>query len=145
MREFTRTREVNTAKRSELCDRAVHLWGSHLDAENDVLYPEVRERAADLLPEILTAGERNELIERLVTDLDRLAPYDERLAAKMRVLAELTERHVDHDEQDLFPELRQAFGRNDLQRIGRQIRSNRTDDDRQADDPVSNLVRSILQ
>lgn len=143
-REFMRTQEVDTAARGELRNRAVRLWRSHLDAENDLVHPEVRERAPDLVHEVLTAGERNELIGQLVTDLDRLAPYDERVAAKMQVLAELTEHHVDHDEQDLFPGVRRAVGRNDLQRIGRQIRSDRADDTSKADDPVSNLVRSIL-
>src|SRR5690349_12372734 len=122
LKEFTRTRQVDTAKRGELRDRVVRLWTDHLEADNNVMYPEARERVPDLIDEALTAGERNELIERLVTDLGALEPYDERLAAKMQVLRELTERHVDHDEQVLFPRVREAVGRNDLQRLGRQIK-----------------------
>jgi hemerythrin superfamily protein len=145
LREFTRTREVDTARRAELRDRVVRLWADHLEADNGAMYPEVRDRVPDLLPLALTAGERNQLIERLVTDLHELEPYDERLAAKMRVLTELTEHHVDHDEQELFPRVREAIGRNDLQSLGRQIRSDRSDSHSQPDDPVSSLVRSILR
>jgi hemerythrin superfamily protein len=143
LKEFTRTRQVDTAQRGELRDRVVRLWTDHLEADNGVMYPEVRDRVPDLLEEALTAGERNELIERLVTDLGALEPYDERLAAKMQVLKELTEHHVDQDEQVLFPRVREAMGRSDLQRLGRQIRSDRTDAHTEPDDPVSSLLSSI--
>ena len=144
LRAFARTRQVDTARRAELRDRVVDLWAGHLEADDHGLYPEARDRVPDLLPEVLVASERNELVERLVTDLRELPPYDERLAAKMQVLDELTERHVDHDEDELFPRVREAMGRNDLRALGRQIRSNRADQHREPDDPVSNLVRSIL-
>jgi hemerythrin-like domain-containing protein len=108
------------------------------------MYPEVRARVPDLLHEALIAGERNELIERLVTELEHLEPYDERLAAKMQVLADLTEDHVHFDEQELFPRVREAVGRTDLQRLGRQVKSDRRDAHKPPDDPVSSLVHSIL-
>jgi hemerythrin-like domain-containing protein len=144
LREFARTREVNTAHRGEVCDRVVHLWKAHLDADNDVLYPAVRERVPDLLHEALTAGARNDLVARLVDELDHLEPYDEQVAPKMEVLAELTERHVEHDEDELFPRTREALGRNELQDLGRRIRSDRKDADQEPDDPVSQLVRSLM-
>jgi hemerythrin-like domain-containing protein len=143
LKEFKRTGQVDTARRGELRDRVVQLWSDHLEADNGVLYPAVRDRIPHLLDEALTVGERNELIERLVTDLGTLEPYDERLAAKMQVLTELTELHVDHEEQVLFPRVREEWGRNDLQSLGRQIRSDRNDARAEPDDPVSSLLNSF--
>ena len=145
LRAFTRTRRVDTARHAELRDRVVRLWSDHLDADNGHMYPEVRDRVPDLLHEALIASERNELIERLVSELEHLEPYDERLVAKMYVLADLTEDHVHFDEQELFPRVREAVGRSDLQRLGRQVKSDRKDSHNPPDDPVSSLVHAILQ
>ena len=144
LRAFEHTREVDTARRAELRDRVVRLWQDHSGAEHEVVYPTVRERVPDLLGHVLTAQERGDLVERLVDELDHLEPYDERLPAKMRVLAELTERHVDHDEQELYPRVREVVGRKDLQELGRTMRANREASHERADDPVSSLVHSIL-
>jgi hemerythrin-like domain-containing protein len=145
MRAFSRTREVDTARRQELRDHLLRLWADHLEADNHGMYPEVRERVPDLLHDVRAACEWTGLIESLVGDLERLQPYDERFAAKMEVLAELTEHHVDHDENALFPRAREAMGRNDLQTIGRRIKADRQHADDEPADPVSGLVRAILR
>ncbi len=43
---------------------------------------------------------------------------DERFDAKATVLIENVDHHIDEEEKDWFPQVREALGRNQLQEIG---------------------------
>jgi hypothetical protein len=54
----------------------------------------------------------------LLYDLDRMDPSDERFDAKVMVLMELVRHHVEDEENDVFPVLREYLGRKILGDLG---------------------------
>ena len=50
-----------------------------------------------------------------------LSPDHERFEAKTTVLIEIVEHHIEEEEQDWFPKVREGLGRKQLQRIGDQM------------------------
>jgi hypothetical protein len=124
-RAFRRTTHTQTAQRGDIVQGLLVRYGEHIDGARDVLLPAVREVASELDAEVLAAYERYGVAERLLDEIASLEPYDKRLAAKMRVLGELTERHLDRQEHVVFPVARRPLGRTRLQRLGRAIRGDR--------------------
>lgn len=47
-----------------------------------------------------------------------MTPDDERFKAKVMVLTESVKHHIEEEETTLFPQVRKAFGRNQLDEIG---------------------------
>jgi hemerythrin-like domain-containing protein len=50
-----------------------------------------------------------------------MEPSDEQFDAKMKVLKELIEHHVEEEEGELFPLVRQSFAREELDALGEQM------------------------
>jgi hemerythrin-like domain-containing protein len=141
LRTFTRTRDTETARRGEIAGDLGALVSAHVRAETDVLYPRIRELVPALDPLLRVPEERHRVIEEVERRLDGLEPYDARLAAAVRVLDELVTAHIDQDEDEVYPRIRAEVGRNDLQRIGREIRSVR--DDRSTSDGDRGLTGAL--
>jgi hypothetical protein len=54
----------------------------------------------------------------LVTELAAMKPSDERFDAKVTVLIENVDHHIDEEESEWFPKVREGLGRKELQEIG---------------------------
>jgi hemerythrin-like domain-containing protein len=63
----------------------------------------------------------------MLSELKSLDPADERYDAKMTVLMENVRHHIKEEEQDWFPEVRQAMGRNRLRELGEQMATAKSD------------------
>ena len=50
-----------------------------------------------------------------------MTPDDERFDAKTTVLIENVEHHMDEEEQDWFPKVREGLGRKQLQELGERM------------------------
>ena len=55
---------------------------------------------------------------RLCMELAGMQPSDERFDAKTTVLIENVTHHIDEEEQDWFPKVREGLGRKQLQELG---------------------------
>ena len=56
-------------------------------------------------------------------EIAQLEPDDDAWVAKMTVLIENVEHHADEEEEELFPKLRNALGKERLERIGEQLQA----------------------
>jgi iron-sulfur cluster repair protein YtfE (RIC family) len=54
-----------------------------------------------------------------------MKPDDERFTAKTTVLIENVEHHMEEEEQDWFPKVREGLGRKQLQEIGAEMAAKR--------------------
>jgi hypothetical protein len=54
----------------------------------------------------------------MLAEIDRLSANDERFRAKVLVLIESVERHMDEEEHTVFPELQRVLGRTQLSDLG---------------------------
>lgn len=120
-KEFKRFEELgpNAVKtRDKVVDGIIERLSKHAAIEEMVFYPLVRERLSDLEPDVLEALEEHHLVKVTMAELTKTAPDDERFVAKTQVLIENVRHHVDEEESELFPKVREAFSRTELEEIG---------------------------
>ncbi|MGZ4686210.1 hypothetical protein [Oryzihumus sp.] len=67
---------------------------------------------------MLESYEEHHVADVLCMELWSMEPDDERFDAKTTVLIESVRHHMDEEEQEWFPTVREGLGRNQLQEIG---------------------------
>src|SRR5690606_14216230 len=102
-------------------DRIIELLTVHTYLENEVMYPRVRELLPDLEDDVLESYEEHHVADVLVMELSTMKPTDERFDAKTTVLIENVDHHIDEEEEDWFPKVRDGLGRKVLQEIGAEM------------------------
>jgi hemerythrin superfamily protein len=90
----------------------------HAHIEEQVFYPAVREGVEGALDGVLEAVEEHHLVKTLIGELTALPADHETYKAKATVLMELVRHHVEEEEGEMFPKVRQALGRKRLTEIG---------------------------
>jgi hemerythrin superfamily protein len=119
-REFQRD-STTDARRGAIVDKVIELLTIHTYIENEVMYPQVRQLLPDLEDGILESYEEHHVADVLVAELAALKPGDERFVAKTTVLIESVTHHMDEEESDWFPKVRQGLGRAALVEMGEQL------------------------
>lgn len=120
-REFESAGEEAEARKGRLVDRMIELLTQHTYIENEVMYPRVRELLPDLEDDILESYEEHHVADVLIMELANMKPSDERFDAKTTVLIENVEHHIDEEEEEWFPQVREGLGRKQLQEIGEEM------------------------
>jgi iron-sulfur cluster repair protein YtfE (RIC family) len=120
-REFQQAGDNATKRKGELVDKMIELLTVHTYIENEVMYPRVRELLPDLEDDVLESYEEHHVADVLVVELAAMQPTDERFDAKTTVLIENVTHHMDEEEQDWFPKVREGLGRKALQEIGEEL------------------------
>ena len=124
-REFERSKDATAGKRRRLADKMVKLLKEHTYIENEVMYPRVRELVPDLEDDILESYEEHHVADLLIEELAVMRPDDERYTAKASVLIENVRHHMEEEENEWFPQVREALGRNQLQELGEAMKQAR--------------------
>jgi hemerythrin-like domain-containing protein len=92
----------------------------HAQLEEEIFYPLARQTVDDEMM-LLEADEEHHVAETMINELLALDPTDERYVAKCIVLKEMVEHHIEEEETELFPKMRDELGRNRLQEIGEEM------------------------
>ena len=93
-----------------LVDRIIELLTVHTYIENEIMYPRVRELVPELEDDVLESYEEHHVADVLVMELSAMAPEDERFTAKATVLIENVRHHIEEEEDEWFPKVREALG-----------------------------------
>ena len=117
-RDFESAGEGAEKQKQRIVDRIIEALTVHTYIENEVMYPRVRELLPDLEDDVLESYEEHHVADVLVVELAAMKASDERFDAKTTVLIENVEHHMDEEEQDWFPKVREGLGRKALQEIG---------------------------
>jgi hemerythrin superfamily protein len=104
-----------------IVDRIIRELVQHAEIEEQVFYPAVREMVPDEEDLVLESLEEHHLVEVTLAELDGMDPEEERFDAKVRVLIEHTRHHVEEEETELFPAVRDALGRKQLTEIAERM------------------------
>ena len=120
-REFEKAGDDATKRKGELVKRIIELLTVHTYVENEVMYPEVRKLVPDLEDDIDESYEEHHVADVLVMELVPLSPDAVRFDAKVTVLIENVEHHIEEEEQEWFPKVREALGRKQLAQIGERL------------------------
>jgi hemerythrin-like domain-containing protein len=120
-REFEGADDDALTTKGKLVDRIIELLTVHTYIENEVMYPRVRELVPDLEDDVLESYEEHHVADVLVMELAGMRPEDERFTAKAMVLIENVRHHIEEEEAEWFPQVREALGRKKLQDIGAEL------------------------
>ena len=95
----------------------------HTTIEEEIFYPAVREveskKAEDAVDEAL---EEHHVVKLVLAELPRLDPADDRFKAKMTVLSELIEHHVEEEEEEMF-KAAEKLGAERLKELGEEMQA----------------------
>ncbi len=117
-KDFEKAGDGALKTKGRLVDRIIELLTVHTYIENEVMYPRVRELVPDLEDDVLESYEEHHVADVLVMELAAMSPDDERFTAKTTVLIENVRHHIEEEEQEWFPQVREALGRKVLQQLG---------------------------
>jgi iron-sulfur cluster repair protein YtfE (RIC family) len=115
----TTDRAVKT--RTEVFERLKREIVSHEKMEEDVFYPALREaseRAEDI---VLEGYQEHHVADVLVEELSELPTDDEMWGAKLSVLKESLEHHMEEEEGEMFGYARRAFNETELAELAEQM------------------------
>ncbi len=140
--DFERAGENATAAKGQIVDRIIELLTVHTYLENEVMYPRVRELLPEVEDDVLESYEEHHVADLLVVELAALKPDHERFDAKTTVLIENVRHHIEEEEEEWFPQVREGLSRKVLQAIGAEMERRRADAPRRPSQP-SALTKTI--
>jgi hemerythrin-like domain-containing protein len=122
-RDFQNAGENATKRKGELVSKMIELLTVHTYIENEVMYPEVRKLLPDLEDDVLESYEEHHVADVLVMELAAMSADAERFAAKTTVLIESVLHHIEEEEDEWFPQVREQLGRKQLAEIGARLQA----------------------
>ncbi|PKW25481.1 hemerythrin domain-containing protein [Phycicoccus duodecadis] len=140
-REFQKS-STTPARREKLVEQIIEALTVHTYLENEIMYPQVRALLPELEDDILESYEEHHVADVLVVELAAMDASDERFVAKTTVLIENVTHHVEEEEQDWFPKVREGLTRTQLRDIGEQMEKARKTAPRRPEQP-SALKKTI--
>ena len=102
--------------KEELFDQIADALAVHSAIEEQHFYPATKDaRTEELLHE---AVEEHLAVKRVIADLLEMEPDDPQFEAKIKVLKEQVEHHVEEEEKELFPKVRKMHSKDELEDLG---------------------------
>lgn len=124
-----------TTSKQELVGKITKELTTHAYIEEQVFYPFAKERAPDVEDDVDEGVAEHHLIKVTLAELSNMTPDDDDYDAKVTVLKEVVEHHVDEEEDEWFPKVREAVGRNDLGEVGERMEAAKADAPEPPPDP----------
>jgi hemerythrin superfamily protein len=111
----------SAAKKKAIFEQLADDLAVHTTIEEKIFYPAAyASETDDLLEE---AVQEHLSIKRLLVDLMELTPGDPAFDAKITVMKEQVEHHVEEEEGELFPKVREKLDRVNLEALGGRMQS----------------------
>lgn len=120
-KRFEQAGENATKTKGQLVGKMIELLTVHTYLENELIYPQVRRLLPDLEDDVLESYEEHHVADVLSMELAAMSPDAERFDAKTTVLIENVRHHIDEEEGEWFPKVREGLGRKQLSDLGEQM------------------------
>ena len=105
-------------EKRRIVDRIIEELSVHAAIEEQLFYPVTRATVDDVEDVALESLEEHHVMKVLLAELQHLDPHHERFDAKVTVLMENVRHHVDEEESEYFPKVRDELGRKGLGELG---------------------------
>ena len=113
---FNQIEAAEDEQKEELFEQLADALAVHATIEEKHFYPATKNaRTEELLQE---AVEEHLGIKRLIADLLEMSPEDAQFDAKVTVLKEQVEHHVEEEEGELFPKVKKVLKEEELEDLG---------------------------
>jgi hemerythrin superfamily protein len=120
-RRFEQAGDRAHKTKRRLVDQMIEELSVHSSIEETVFYPATRDARRETEDEVLESLEEHHLVKIVLSELEGMDPKDERFDAKVTVMMENVRHHIGEEEHDLFPQVRSALGRKELQELGERL------------------------
>jgi len=117
-RRFEKAGDRAYVEKREVVDRIIEELSIHAAIEEQIFYPVTRETVEGLEDQVLESLEEHHIVKWVLSELEDLSAEDERFTAKVTVLIENVRHHVEEEESEYFPTVRDQLGRNALNELG---------------------------
>ena len=144
-KSFEKAGDGAKVRKRQIVDQIIEELAIHAAIEERHFYPAVRARVEEAEDTVLEGLEEHHIVKWTLSELDGMNGDEERFDAKVTVLIESVRHHVEEEEGEMFPKVREAIGRKELQELGETMEKARktvpTKPRPQApDEPPANLV-----
>jgi hemerythrin superfamily protein len=118
--EISRGSDPN--KRKELFDKIDTELEIHAHIEETVFYPalETHEELKNMVAEAL---EEHQEVKIMLEELEELGSESHDFGSKLQELIESVEHHVEEEQGEMFPKVRQVFDEGELEQLGQELES----------------------
>lgn len=114
---------TSKAKKQQLAEQACLELKVHTVLEEEIFYPACKDQIEeDLLKE---AYVEHDGAKQLINEIEAGGPEDDFYDAKVKVLSEMIEHHVEEEETEYFPECRKSDM--DLKAVGEQLKARKAE------------------
>src|SRR6266850_4495748 len=109
-------------KRKELFDKIDTELEIHTHIEETVFYPaiEKREELSEMVAEAL---EEHQEAKAMLEELEEQGSESHDFGSKLQELMESVEHHVEEEEGEMFPKIRELFDEGQLEQLGKELES----------------------
>jgi len=116
------TTERGVKTREELFTKVKQELTVHEAIEEEIFYPALKEhpKAKEL---VLEAYEEHHVVDNVMAEIDGLPFDDETWGAKLTVMKENLEHHIEEEEDEMWKQARQVFSEDELEELGARMQT----------------------
>lgn len=112
---------TRTSQKQRIAEEIIEELSVHATIEEQLVYPLLREGEERLASSVLNALEEHHAAKLILAELDKMDAGDERFAAKMHVVREAVELHMEAEETRLLPRLEKLLDAEDRAQLAEAI------------------------
>ncbi|MPZ72376.1 MAG: hemerythrin domain-containing protein [Nitriliruptorales bacterium] len=116
-------RAANADERGKIVHAVIHELAVHGEIEELLFYPRVRTSLPDGDALADEAVDEHLEIKKALNDLDKMTARDDGFEPRMRELMAEVRHHVEEEENDMFPRIRDAIDREPLEQLGNSLQA----------------------
>jgi len=122
--ELEETSEKAVGKREKLLGTIEQELMIHTRIEEEIFYPAFREaaRKKDDTKLYFEALEEHHVVDMVLPEIKGTGAESDQFGAKAKVLKDLVEHHAEEEETEMFPRARKLMTRDDLLRLGGEMK-----------------------
>ncbi|MDT8070104.1 MAG: hemerythrin domain-containing protein [Terriglobia bacterium] len=120
------TTEKAVKTRTTLFETVKRELTIHETIEEEILYPAFQEQAK--LKDIVLEGyQEHHVVDLVMGELTGVSPEEEQWGAKLSVMKETVEHHIEEEEGEMFKKARQLFDPTELEALGTRLEARKTE------------------
>jgi hemerythrin-like domain-containing protein len=122
LEQLDSTTERGVKTREELFSKIKQELTVHESIEEEIFYPALKDhpKAKEL---VLEAYEEHHVVDTIMAEISQVPFDDETWGAKLTVMKENVEHHIEEEEDEMFKQARQVFGSDELDDLGSRMQA----------------------
>lgn len=118
--QIEQTEEDDADERERLFAEINRELTVHGEIEETIFYPAIKN--ADKTHDVVMEGiEEHQIIKQLMSEMQDLGTEDDQWEAKLTVLREIVEHHVEEEETEMFPKARKVLGGDEADALAERV------------------------